>query len=475
MGDKQLVRPQITVLSQDQMAQVHDYALQILSSVGVCIDSERGRQLFAQAGATVDNDDRVRIRRELVAGALETAPSSIDIYGRQGKLAFSLGDDDQTRFGIGVTALYYQDPETDEVLPFARKHMKAMTRLGDTLPGFDVISTVGIVQDVAPELSDLYATLEMSANTTKPLVILVSDAARFPAVLDLLEHLHGDLALRPFTIPYFNPISPLVINEGTVDKMLVAIERGLPFIYSNYGMAGATTPITPAGTLALLNAELLAGLTLSQLIKEGTPIILGNLPAYLDMRSMANFYDSASYLLNLACAEMMAYYRLPHSGTSGSGMGWGADLITGAHQWMNHLTSCIGKVGLAPFVGVNLGSKAFSPAVIVYANEVVAQARRFAQGFALDEASAAVNEIALIGPGGHFLTSDSTLKHFRYAYYESDIFPNLTLEKWQAQGCPQATDRLRRYTRRLLDELDAPDDYADLIARGESFIHSVGR
>jgi trimethylamine:corrinoid methyltransferase-like protein len=73
------------------------------------------------------------------------------------------------------------------------------------------------------------------------------------------------------------------------------------------------------------------------------------------------------------------------------------------------------------------------------------------------------------------LTSDSTLKHFRYAYYESDIFPNLTLEKWQAQGCPQATDRLRRYTRQLLDELDAPDDYADLIARGESFIHSVGR
>jgi trimethylamine--corrinoid protein Co-methyltransferase len=193
------------------------------------------------------------------------------------------------------------------------------------------------------------------------------------------------------------------------------------------------------------------------------------------MRSMANFYDSASYLLNLACAEMMAYYRLPHSGTSGSGMGWGADLITGAHQWMNHLTSCIGKVGLAPFAGVNLGSKAFSPAVIVYANEVVAQARRFAQGFALDEASAAVNEIALIGPGGHFLTSDSTLKHFRYAYYESDIFPNLTLEKWQAQGCPQATDRLRHYTRRLLDELDAPDDYAGLIARGESFIHSVGR
>ena len=91
MDDKQLVRPQITVLSQDQMAQVHDYTLQILSSVGVRIDSERGRQLFAQAGATLDNDDRVRIPRELVAGALETAPSSVDIYGRKGSWPLAWG------------------------------------------------------------------------------------------------------------------------------------------------------------------------------------------------------------------------------------------------------------------------------------------------------------------------------------------------------------------------------------------------
>jgi len=195
--------------------------------------------------------------------------------------------------------------------------METMVRLGDVLPAFDVISTVGIVQDVPPDVSDLYATLEMTGNTTKPLVILVSAESSFPTVLELLEHLHGDLSSRPFIIPYLNPISPLVINEGTVDKMLVAIERGLPFIYSNYGMAGATTPITPAGTLVLLNAELLAGLTLAQVMKEGTPVILGSLPAYFDMQGMGSFYDAHSYIINLACAEMMAHYRLPHCGTSG--------------------------------------------------------------------------------------------------------------------------------------------------------------
>jgi trimethylamine--corrinoid protein Co-methyltransferase len=472
MSHPSTICPQLTALRQEQIARVHEASLQILSSTGVRVDSETARRIFAQAIGTSADDDRVRIPRQWVEQALETAPACVDVYDRLGNPSFRLGAD-RTRFGIGVTSLYYQDPKTDRVVPFARKHMARLVRLGDALPSFDVISTVGIVQDVPPQVSDLYAVLEMTANAVKPLVILVSDEDSFPAVIDLLEHLHGDLAARPFILPYFNPISPLVINQGTVDKMLVAIERGLPFIYSNYGMAGATTPITPAGTLALLNAELLAGLTLSQLVQEGTPVILGCLPAFFDMKGMGSFYDAQSYLLNLACREMMSYYRLPHCGTSGSGMGWGPDLIAGANQWINHLTSCIGRAGLVPFVGDNLGSKAFSPAVVVYANEVIAQARRFAQGIALDDASLALEEIAEVGPGGSFLTSPLTLKRFRQAYYRSDIWPTLTLEEWQAQGYPRAGEVLRDYTQQLLDRLEAPEDRADLIARGTAFIEAL--
>ena len=205
--------------------------------------------------------------------------------------------------------------------------------------------------------------------------------------------------------------------------MRTTIERGLPFIYSNYGMAGATTPITPAGSLVVLNAELLAGLVLSQLMKEGTPVILGILPAYFDMRGMANFYDPLSYLLNLACAEMMAFYRLPHCGTSGSGMGWGPDVIVSGHLWANHLLSCLGKVGLAPFVGDNLGSTSISPAIIVYADEVIAQTRRLAAGFAVDEAAVALADIAEVGPGGNYLMAPGTLEHYRTAYFQSADLP----------------------------------------------------
>jgi len=466
------VKPEIKVLARNQIEKIHSYSLEILSKTGIRIDSLRARKLFAEALGVSDKDGAVRIPAELVERALKTAPSTVDIYDRRGNMRFQLGNaqKSQTRFGIGVTNLYYQDPATDAVTAFTRKHMELATRLGSVLSGYDVISTIGIIQDISPELADFYGTLEMIANTTKPLVILISEMQCFDISLDLLEHLHGDLSVKPFIIPYFNPITPLVLNEDTVDKIFSTIERGLPFIYNNYGMSGATSPITAAGNLALLNAELLAGLVFSQLVKEGTPIILGSLPAGFDMRSMAGHYTPQTLLLNAACAEMMAYYELPHSGTSGSGSGWGPDLSAAGTLWLNHLTSCLGKVGLAPFVGGNFDSLAFSPAFIVYSDEVIRQSRFFNQGFQISDASVALDEIDSIGPGGNFLISDLTVALCRETNFNSSIWPNSTLDEWQTKGHPQADKVLRTHTRNLLDDLPVPEDHADLIARGESFI-----
>jgi trimethylamine--corrinoid protein Co-methyltransferase len=188
------------------------------------------------------------------------------------------------------------------------------------------------------------------------------------------------------------------------------------------------------------------------------------------MKGMGSFYDPQSYLVNLACAEMMSHYQLPHCGTSGSGMGWGADLIATGHQWFNHLVSCIGRVGLAPFVGDNLGAIAFSPAIVVYANEIIAQTRTLAEGFDIGAPELALDELAEVGPGGNFLMSPQTLQHFRAAYFRSPILAPLTLEDWQARGAPRADRVLREHTRRLIDGLQPPPDHDRLMAKGEAFI-----
>jgi trimethylamine--corrinoid protein Co-methyltransferase len=473
MPEQPVIHPRLTLLNSEQKDEIHHYALRIVEKTGVRVDSKPVKDFLIQKlGAAAAQEDIVRIPADVVVWALKQAPQAIDVYNRGGELAFRLGAD-RHRFGLGVTSLFYQDSDTDGIVPFARRHMQEIVRLGDSLPLYDVISTIGIIQDVPPTASDLVASLEMVANTTKPLVFLISDENRFSNVLDMLEHLHGDLAEKPFIIPYFNPVTPLVMNEGTLDKMRVAIQRGIPFIISNYSLAGMSTPITPAGTLVIMLAELLAGLTITQLIKPGAPVILGILPAYFDMKTMVNFYDPQSMVLNLACAEMMAYYQLPHCGTSGSGTGWGPDLLSMETYWMNHMTACLTKGGLSPFVGDTLTSKAFSAANTVYVHEIIRQALMYAEGFALSEESACLSEIEQVGPGGHFLDSPTTLKSYRSAYYTSPIHPRYSMEQWVDKGQPKAIDLLREYTRQLLRDLKAPEDHDELIQKGEAFIDKL--
>ena len=345
----------------------------------------------------------------------------------------------------------------------------------NNLPSFDVISTIGILRDIDTDKADLLALLEMVAGTVKPLVILISDERQFLPGLGLLERLVGDLSTKPFVIPYFNPVTPLILNQATANNMLDSIERGLPIIFSNYGMAGLSTPITPQGTLALLNAELLAGLVFSQLAKPGTPVILGSLPAYFDMKLMVDFFDPQTMLLNLACAEMMAYYKIPHAGTSGSANGWGADLISSQALWINQLTSCLGKVGLAPFVGGSFGSKVFSPMVVVYANEIIEQSRQFAKGFDINDEALAFEEMLKIGVGGNFISSRQTKKLFRNAYHISSIFPRLSLEKWQESNHKDASKYLRERTIELLNLSNFPDDHLELLKKGEFLISKGNR
>ena len=159
------------------------------------------------------------------------------------------------------------------------------------------------------------------------------------------------------------------------------------------------------------------------------------------------------------------------SGTSGSGPGWGADLTASGILWMNHLSSCLGKVGLAPFVGGNFDSLVFSPAFVVYSDEVIQQTRFFDQGFDINEASVALNEIESIGPGGNFLMADLTVELCRETNFGSSIWPNLTLDQWQTEGNPQADKLLRMRTQEIMENLPVPEDHAEIIARGEAFIH----
>ncbi len=461
--------PRLQLLTAGQIALVHAKALQILEQVGLRLASPRARQALAAREGAMLEGERVRLEPALVEWALQAAPQQVALYDRRRQPAFTLGAD-RTRFGMGVTTLYYLAPGSREPVPFTRQHMRDCARLGDGLPHFDALATLGVVQDVDPHLADLYGTLDLLASSQKTLILLVSDPQAFPRVLDMIEALCGPLGEQPFVLPYFNPITPLVINAGTADKMFAAIERGLPIIYSNYGMLGATTPITLAGALALLTAELLAGLTLAQCIRPATPVVLGSLPALFDMRTMVSYYGPWTMLLNLACAEMMAHYRVPHCSTSGSTGGWGADPQAAAEQMLNQITAALGRAGMAPFVGSVLGGKVFAPANAVLADEIIGWALRFGDGLPLGDDLFALQDIAEVGPGGTFLGTERTVANYRALQERNPLFAHPSFEQWLEWGRPMMQDRLWERTQELLISLPPPADQGELLARGQRWI-----
>ncbi len=468
------LKPELRVMTREQIKKVHNDALSILEETGIMVDDPSALALFKKAIGKPDKNHRILIPRDLVQWAINAAPCEIKIFDRLSKPCFTLKGDGSrdTVFGIGVTNLHYQDPLKNDIQPFSRHHMAAATGLGNSLDNFDFISTPGVIQDISSETADLYGLLEMMANTTKPLVLLISNWDTFNQALDLCEHLVSDKTTRPFLMPYVNPITPLTLNSETTLKMEASIKRGLPLIFSNYGMSGATCPITPAGTLALLTAELLAGLTFSQLVKKGAPVILGSLPAAFDMKNAGSFYSPTTLLLNSACAEMMTFYNIPHCGTSGSANGWGADLLAGTTHCINHLTSCLGKAGMIPFVGGSFDSLVFSPELVVYSDDVIHQSRLFTSGFSLKDEEVGFSDISRIGPKGNFLLSDLTAKYFKDSQFSSTIWPFLSLDKWKEKGKPSAEKILKNRTLELLDNPSAPNDKNEILSRGERFLNT---
>ncbi|HKK99504.1 MAG TPA: trimethylamine methyltransferase family protein [Desulfotignum sp.] len=467
--------PRTRVMSLEQLKKIHHHALKILWETGIKVDDPGARKLFEKNLGKSAQNHIVHIPENIVQWAVDTAPARIQVYDRQKQPCFVLngGGDQETVFGIGVTNLQYHDPFTNDIQPFLRHHMGLAAGLGHTLKQFDVVSTPGVIQDLPPETADTLGVLEMLAHTTKPLVMLISNPDCFATALDLCEHLTRDLSDHPFVIPYVNPITPLVLNAETTQKMDLSIQKGLPFIFSNYGMSGATCPITPGGTLALLTAELLAGLVYSQLVKQGAPVILGSLPAAFDMKHAGSFYSPRTLVLNLACAEMMAFYKIPHCGTSGSGNGWGADLLAATTLCINHLTSCSGAVGMVPFVGGSFDSLVFSPELVVYSDDLIYQSRQFAAGFSLADDHIGFSDINTLGPGGNFLLSSLTGRHFRESQFSSTIWPFLSLDKWRNKGAPTAAGMLQDKTCNLLANLTIPEDHDNIMAKGEAFLASV--
>ncbi len=441
--------PGLRVLSDEKFRRIHEAALEVLEEVGVTIATVEARELLVGAGCTLADEKIVRIPPRVVEDALDSAPKRVVIYDREGNEALLL-EGTNCHFGMGITAIFFRDPVTGERRPARTEDVALVCRVADALPNLDFIGTPLVVKGTpeAPlEIVNQLGFAAMVSNTTKPLLLLTEDATVLTDNLDIAAAVvGGDRALRerPFVLPILSSVSPLVLNVDTLEKLFVCVDRGIPVRCGSSPMAGATAPVSIAGMLTTCIAETLSGLAVAQLRRSGAPFMMGNTPAILDMKTTNIVYTSPeTMVLSAAVAEMAHYYGLPVWGGGCFCSGTVADEQTALEQMVGAFNAVLAGIHVVPYVGGMEAGLSFSLESAVMGDEIIGMVRRIMRGMPVDDESLALDTIRAVGPGGNFLETEHTFRHYKKEQWQPTLLCRTTYDSWVESGSKSMGDRVK--------------------------------
>jgi trimethylamine--corrinoid protein Co-methyltransferase len=462
----------ISYLTDDDKAAIYEAALEIMATVGQRVHHPEALDLLRAAGAEVV-DDLVKVPRELVEKARRTAPPVIEVYGRDGVHAMSLGRY-ATCFGNGSAVTSVFDLETGEHRPTVLADGEMAARLCDALPQVDFVMAYAHPGDHDPHVALLESFRAMVRNTTKPLVVVAENAGDLAVMCDIAEVLRGgaaELAAKPYFILYGEPTSALRHPVEAVDKLLLCADRGIPCVYSTSPLAGGTAPITVAGHIAQGAAESLFGLVVHQLRKPGAPFVFGIGPAVLDMGTMQSAYNAPEYLMGYVCAvELAKWLDLPNWGYAGTTDAQVIDAQAGMEAAELTFLSLATGSNLNHDMGYLDYGMTGSLELIVLTDEFLALNRKLFAGVEVTPETLAVDVVRDVGPGGDFLAHRHTAKNVRKAQWRPTILNRQGHVRWLEEGGLDLKEKARRKALKLLAEHEPAPLPQDVAARIDALV-----
>lgn len=447
------VHPFLRVLSDDQVYEIHNATVEVMSEIGIVIKDEEGIRLLEEAGAAVKGE-LVKIPEHLLNRALSTAPSRISVYNRLGKPAMNL-EQGKTYFGTGSDTIYTMDVYSKERRKTVTIDVRNIARLTDALPNLDFVMSMGNPGDVKPEDSFVIEFIEMIRGTTKPIVftaITKDDMETIHRVASGVAGSEENLREKPFIIQYAEPVSPRLFNPDSVQRLLFCAEKGIPVTFPPSPNTGAGGPITVAGAMVLGNAECLTGLILTQLKNPGAPFIFGTNIAALDMKTTVVSYGAPEWILGSAgTVEMARFYNLPAWGTSGASDSKVIDAQAGMEAMLSVYNALITRSQLVHDNGYIESGLTSSMEMIILVDEAISISRYIMNGITVDTDSLALDPIRRVKPGKGFLDDDHTLNNWRKVQYLTERMDRKIFEHWKTDGKPDMFKRLNEEAKKILE------------------------
>jgi len=457
------------VLSADDIELIHESSLRILSEVGVKIDSPSVVDLFQEAGAKTDRKEgRVYLDEKLISKSLLSAPKKVKICSRRGVDYTIPGEDVQLVSPDGQPSAVFEI-STGKKRPSTIKDVIEFAILSDALNEVDFIWPSIVATDVPPDKSSFYEFLANIAYSSKHVQHGARSTEEANFQVEVAASIVGsreELRNRPIFSDVFTPISPLRYDQGEAEALVILSRAGVPMIHLSMGIAGSATPITLAGTLAVINAENLCGLTISQVASPGAPSIYSSFSGVTDLKSGIFLCGtSEGILLDTAAVEMAKHYGLPSCAGGPANAARSLSAEAGYQTAISAMASMLTGADLMVGLGGLDRAGMMSLEKLVMDCEMWRWVKRVRAGIRVDESTIGLDAIKRAGPGGTFLSDPHTLRFMR----EELLIPQATA--YHVRGEPNfSMDELIEYSKKKTRELLSthkpallPRDVADKI------------
>jgi trimethylamine--corrinoid protein Co-methyltransferase len=441
----------LDVLSAGEVMDIQMATLELLDRVGVRFPSERALHLFADHGARVDmNSQIVRMPSSLVKRALSSASRSYELDGRAEGTSLRL-DGANSYFGTDGCGIETLDFVTGEQRRSTKEDVAKMARVADALSSIAFYWPMVSAQDYgrSAALHELEASFNNTVKHVQSVTVIDEPLARY--AIRMAEIIAGEresMRASPPLSALICTVAPLGQDKDAIEAAMTFAEAGIPVGFMSMPTIGSTAPATAGGALVVGNAELVSALVLMQLVAPGAPLFYSLCASVMDPQTADYIVGiPEKYLCNTAGIQLAHDWGVPVlAGTFAMDSPKPATWQLGRDSVYTALMAALAGADLAEGLGMVRASTLLVPEQIIFDDEIYHTHRVLVEGVATGVDDLALDVIADVGPGGHFLAQ----RHTRN-YCPQIWIPELTHPRKSPDG-PAAPD-IRLRAREKLDKI----------------------
>ncbi|MGD9093876.1 MAG: trimethylamine methyltransferase family protein, partial [Anaerolineales bacterium] len=445
----------LELLPDKAVHDIHEASLQIMEHTGLIMPLNREKQEEAcDLGLHVEREtDRIRFPPEIIEAAIEKAPSSYTLFARKPENDILL-DGRYGYLGLDGSGTLILDLETGAVHNSTKADLQTIAQIADALPQISFLWPAISAQDYPARVQPLHELEALLNHSSKHVQAMTAvDALNARGTVEIAAEVVGGrekLRARPIISNFQCSVSPLSYNKDSLEAAYIFGKAGIPVGFLCMSIGCASAPATVAGSAALANAEVLAGITLFQLFYPGVPTFYGSSATMMELRSGGiTSGGPEDFLLQAAACQLARFYGVPASigtfATCAKTSNWHAGVENAISGAVSQFTGADMMCG----AGLLHGARIFSFEQLLMDCEIYDMLRSAAQGFVVNEGTLALDIIQQTGPKNHFLTSDHTLEYMGQIWQPTIIDRRSSWDDWVAKGRPSPHDQAREMVRQF--------------------------